>query len=74
MKPWCEGPLELLNHAEEHLRLGSDFDNRIAMTSIDNSVELMIKTYLGLPPRVNKIKLSRKKYEEIIESFPSLIE
>ena len=74
-KPWIEGPLELLKHGLEHLQLGSDFDARIAMISIDNAVELMIKTYLGLPSRVTGITgLSRRRYEEISQSFSSLLD
>jgi len=74
-KPWIEGPLELLKHGLEHLQLGSDFDARIAMISIDNAVELMIKTYLGLPPRVTGITgLSRRRYEEISQSFSPLLD
>ncbi len=74
-KPWVSGPKELLNHGLYHLYLGTDFDSRIAMISIDNSVELMIKTYLGLPKRITKIEgLTRKKYEEIVSGFPSLID
>lgn len=45
----------------------------MAMISIDNSVELMIKTYLNLPRRITGINLSKKKYEEINQKFPSLI-
>ncbi len=74
-KPWIEGPLELLKHGISHLQLGSDFDARIAMISIDNAVELMIKTYLGLPSRVTDITgLSRRKYEEISQSFSYLLD
>ena len=43
-KPWAAGPRELLNHAFEHLAKGKPFDFRIAMISIDNAVELTIKT------------------------------
>ena len=74
-KPWITGPKELLVHGLQHLELRTDFDNRIAMISIDNSVELMIKTYLGLPKRISKIEgLSRKALEEITSSFPSLLD
>ena len=65
-KPWVTGPKELLNHGLQHLELDTDFDSRMAMISIDNAVELMIKTYLGLPKRITKIEnLTRKKFEEI---------
>jgi hypothetical protein len=50
-KPWVSGPKELLEHAAEHMAAGSSFDYRIALISIDNAVELSIKTYLGLPAR-----------------------
>ena len=49
--PWTDGPRELIQHAVDHLALGGDFDRRIAMISVDNAVELTIKTYLGLPER-----------------------
>jgi hypothetical protein len=74
-KPWISGPKELLIHGLRHLDLNTDFDNRIAMISIDNSVELMIKTYLGLPKRITKIEgLTRKRFEEFANSFPSLMD
>ncbi len=61
-KPWMSGPRELLIHGLQHLDSDIDFDNRMAMISIDNSTELMIKTYLGLPKRISKIEgLTRKK-------------
>jgi hypothetical protein len=75
MKPWTEGPLELLMHGADHLRLNTDFDNRIAMISIDNAIELMIKTYLSLPRRVTGISgLSRNRRDEAFRSFPSLLD
>lgn len=44
------------------------------MISIDNAVELTIKTYLGLPKRITKIGLGRKRFQEINESFPLLLD
>jgi DNA-binding MltR family transcriptional regulator len=74
-KPWMTGPKELLVHGIYHLKQNTDFDIRMSMICIDNSVELMIKTYLGLPKRVTKIEnLSRTKYNEVIQSFPKLID
>lgn len=73
--PWAEGPKELLQHAVDHIAHDGDFDRRIAMISIDNAVELMIKTYLGLPRRKDKNKgPSRKQLEEANNSFPSLLD
>lgn len=74
-KPWISGPRELLVHGIQHLDMNSGFDYRIAMISIDNSVELMIKTYLGLPKRITRIEgITRRKYEEISSSFPNLLD
>ena len=50
LKPWAYGPLELLLHAEMHLRDGDDFDRRIALISFDNAIEVAITTYLSLHP------------------------
>ena len=73
--PWSEGPKELLQHAVDHLSHDGDFDRRIAMISIDNAVELMIKTYLGLPKRKTKgNRPSRKDLETASSSFPSLLD
>ena len=75
-KPWVVGPKELLQHAEEHVKVNgkSGFDLRIAMISIDNSIELMIKTFLGLPQRARGRKgPPRKKLEEAV-GFPELID
>lgn len=74
-KPWTDGPQELLKHAVDHLELGGDFDRRIAMISIDNAVELSIKTFLGLPERARGAKgSSRRELEQAFESFPSLLD
>src|SRR5438105_1341412 len=74
-KPWINGPRELLVHGLEHLKTNTDFDFRMALICIDNSIELAIKTYLGLPKRINNIdNLSRNKLDELSKSFPSLID
>ncbi|MEE9159864.1 MAG: hypothetical protein V3U60_15955 [Gammaproteobacteria bacterium] len=73
--PWTDGPRELLQHAADHLGLGEDFDRRIAMISVDNAVELAIKTYLGLPQRARGTKgPGRKELEAASESFPALLD
>lgn len=74
-KPWTEGPRELLQHAADHLQLGGDFDRRIALISVDNAVELAIKTYLGLPERSRGSRgPSRRELDAASESFPALVE
>ncbi len=72
--PWVSGPGEILRHGLTLLRDDTDVNRRLAMISIDNSVELMIKTYLGLPRRVTCISISRRKYQEISERFPDLLD
>jgi hypothetical protein len=72
--PWASGPGEILQHGLSLLHKDSDVNRRLAMISIDNAVELMIKTYLGLPKRVTRINLSRREYLEICESFPQLLD
>lgn len=74
-KPWTAGPRELLEHAVGHLQSGSPFDLRIALISIDNAVELMLKTYLGLPKRVRGTDgPGRKKLGEVEGNFPALLD
>ncbi len=75
LKPWTSGPKELLNHAIEHLSGGGAFDYRIAMISIDNAIELSIKTYLGLPKRVRGCDgPSRQQLQQAGTNFPSLLD
>jgi hypothetical protein len=72
-KPWASGPAELLAHGLSLLVEDSDRNRRLAMIAVDNAVELMIKTYLGLPERITGLRLSRKDYDEVAESFPKLL-
>jgi hypothetical protein len=72
--PWASGPGEILQHGISLLQRDTDVNRRLAMLSIDNAVELMIKTYLGLPRRVTGIGLSRAEYNEISENFPALLD
>lgn len=75
IKPWIAGPEELLGHALEHISKGNPFDFRIAMISIDNAVELAIKTYLGLPKRIRGTEgPSHKVLQEASSSFPSILD
>lgn len=72
---WASGSLELLNHAEAHMEEESAFDKRIAFISIDNSVEIAIRTFLGLPARhFLGTKPSRKEVESAYNSFPNLLD
>ncbi|HSY49916.1 MAG TPA: hypothetical protein VLC46_13965 [Thermoanaerobaculia bacterium] len=72
--PWASGPGEILKHGLDLLRRDTDTNRRLAMISIDNAVELMMKTYLGLPKRVTALTISRKEYHDAAESFPALLD
>jgi hypothetical protein len=74
LPPWASGPAEILENGLDLLSKDSDSNRRLAMISIDNSVELIIKTYLGLPKRVNGLKIARAEYQEFSESFPKLLD
>ncbi len=73
-QPWASGPGEILKHGLTLLKNDSDVNRRLAMISIDNAVELMIKTYLGLPERVIGIKIPRKELAELNIGFPALLD
>jgi len=73
-QPWASGPSEILQHGLSLLNKDSDSNRRLAMLSIDNAVELTIKTFLSLPRRITGINLSRKEFQEISESFPLLLD
>jgi hypothetical protein len=74
LPPWASGPAEILEHGLDLLRKESDANRRLAMISIDNAVELIIKTYLGLPKRVTGLKIARAEYQDFSESFPKLLD
>jgi hypothetical protein len=72
--PWTSGPREVLEHGLDLLATGTDASRRLALISIDNAVELMVRTYLSLPKRVSKLSISRKDFEELASSFPNLLD
>jgi hypothetical protein len=72
--PWATGPGEILRHGMSLLKKDSDSNRRLSMISIDNAVELMIKTYLGLPHRITGLRIPRKEFQDISESFPQLLD
>src|SRR5690242_17794460 len=73
-QPWASGPAEILQHGINLSQKDTDTNRRLAMLSIDNAVELMIKTYLGLPKRVTGVQISRAEFADINESFPKLLD
>lgn len=45
-KPWISGPSEILQHAINLMSSDNEADRRIAFLSIDNAVELILKTFM----------------------------
>jgi hypothetical protein len=50
--PWASGPAEVLDHGVKLFAEDTASARRLAMISIDNAVELTIRTHLGLPKRI----------------------
>jgi hypothetical protein len=73
-RPWASGPAEILQHGINLLQDDTDANRRLALLSIDNAVEVMIVTYLGLPKRITKLQITRKEVEEMKGSFPRTLE
>ena len=69
---WISEPLELLEHAALHIKKGEEFDLTIALISIDNAVEISIKIFFTINRRT--FGLSRKKFNESKQHFPSLLD
>jgi hypothetical protein len=72
--PWASGPGEILRHGLDLLKSDNDTNRRLAMISIDNAVELMVKTYLGLPRRITGLEITRREYDDFSQSFPKLLD
>jgi hypothetical protein len=74
-QPWQNGPTELIAHAIEHLHQDTDFDQRVAFLLLDVGVETLFKTYLLLPERITKVKISFEQRKGGAEGgFHKLIE
>lgn len=59
---WARGPFELLVHAEEHFRMQSEYDRRIALVNFDNAIEASVRTYVSLHPQQrNGLSISREQ-------------
>ncbi|POG24523.1 hypothetical protein C2855_05480 [Aeromonas bestiarum] len=71
---WASGSLELLRHADSHIKIDTAFDSRIAFISIDNSVETSVRTFLSLPEKISGVKFQRKEVDEAGNSFPKMVD
>lgn len=75
IKTWASGAIELLEHAEGHMKLNTAFDKKMAFISIDNAVENAIKTFLNLPKKIlQHRKPTRKELQSIQNSFPGALD
>jgi len=75
IKTWASGAIELLDHAEGHMKLNTAFDKKMAFISIDNAVENAIKTFLKLPKKIlQHRKPTRKELQSIENSFPGALD
>ncbi len=72
-KTWASGAIELLNHADQHISQKTAFDKRIAFISIDNAIEVALRTFISLPVKKSQINFSSKEKEDIGNSFPKLV-
>lgn len=73
-KPWAAGPKELLDHADSYMSNNEAFDSRIAFISIDNAVEVMIRTFLSLPKRARGKNGRPRKRIDSAFGFPDLLD
>jgi hypothetical protein len=64
------GPLDLLNHAHVHLKNLTEFDNRIALISVDNAIELLIKIFFK---KNEDIIPEPNEYKKIVKNFPKMV-
>ena len=68
-KPWMDGPIELLFHGWEHLKTNNAFNNRMAMISFDNAIEVGINVYLKYA--LDQSNLSSDQKREIFDRHNS---
>jgi hypothetical protein len=72
---WARAPFELIQHGQQHLDLGDDFDRRIAFISFDNAIESSITTYLELKPELRGGRIfSKDAVEKWLKFYPNKIE
>ncbi len=71
---WATGPGEILRHGIGLLENDTDANRRLAMIAIDNSVELMLKTYISIPQRVTGLTITRRERDDICSGFPQLLD
>jgi len=53
-RPWQNGSTELIDYALQHIRRGTELDERIGFLLLDVGVEMMIKTFLLQSDEINE--------------------
>lgn len=71
---WATGPGEILRHVINLLENDTDANRRLAMIAIDNSVELILRTYVSIPQRVTGLSIKRSERDAICSGFPQLLD
>ncbi|MFW9873694.1 MAG: hypothetical protein ACFFG0_11360 [Candidatus Thorarchaeota archaeon] len=72
---WIPGSVELLNHGIKHIKESAEdknFDFRIAMISIDNAVEVTLKTFITLNRRT--LRIGYKTFKDAMRKFPAMLD
>lgn len=68
MLPTTRHVKELIEHAEEHLTSGTDWDLKVSMIHADNSIEIMLKEYLRYSKEKSWGQIEHKTFYEILNS------
>ena len=72
--PWTSGAKELLSHGLQLLKEDTDVNRRLAMISIDNAVEIMMRAYFRISVDITGIPYKDKhKYDDKKVGFHALL-
>ena len=75
VKPWARGPLELIRHADGHLKEAGDTDRRIALIGFDNAIEVCIDVFIKLHPKLrNGLQIKNEDAEKALRNYHTKIE
>jgi hypothetical protein len=72
MLPTTRHVKELIEHSEEHVKLGSEKDLKIALIHVDNSIEVMLKEYLRFEKEKTLGEIERLSFHELIKGCPDI--
>jgi len=73
--PWPRGPLELIRHADGHLRDAGDTDRLIALIGFDNAIEVCIDVFINLHPRLRgSVEITRQERDKALRNYHTKVE